>query len=270
MNNAERTGITWERKEIILAYELYSTLSGSNTINNPQVIALAEILKRNPGSVKAMVENIKSSDPSYTQDGKVGLPNKNKQVDEVVKEFMGNLGRLSDEVDDIRKEYGLESEYEIYLGEMVFPEDLENYDVERLVRVRRGQSLFRQTLLKLYNRKCCVTGLAIPDMLRASHIKPWAKSDDDTEKTNPENGLLLNALYDSAFDRGYITIDPDKYKIVISPELKKHSNDYVKSQFGKYEGRSINLPERSRPGERFIEYHNDYVYEQWKKRSSAP
>ena len=38
------------------------------------------------------------------------------------------------------------------------------------------------------------------------HIKPWKDSDIQTERTNPSNGLCLNALHDKAFDRGFITV----------------------------------------------------------------
>ena len=33
-------------------------------------------------------------------------------------------------------------------------------------------------------------------------LKPWKVSDERTERTNPANGLCLNALHDKAFDRG--------------------------------------------------------------------
>ena len=54
----------------------------------------------------------------------------------------------------------------------------------------------------------------------SSHIKPWKVSNAQTERTNPSNGLCLNALHDKAFDRGLITIDYD-YNIVVSDKLTK-------------------------------------------------
>ena len=50
--------------------------------------------------------------------------------------------------------------------------------------------------------------------LIASHIKPWAVS-DDIERLDPNNGLLLLANIDKAFDLGYISFN-DKGKIMIS------------------------------------------------------
>lgn len=50
-------------------------------------------------------------------------------------------------------------------------------DAERLVVQRVGQDLFRRALLDYWRGRCCVTGLAVPERLRASHIKPWALCD---------------------------------------------------------------------------------------------
>ena len=73
----------------------------------------------------------------------------------------------------------------------------------------RGQYFFRLAVLNSYENKGCITGLPYTELLVASHIKPWKDSDLKVEKTNPMNGLSLNALYDKAFDKGLITITPD-------------------------------------------------------------
>lgn len=65
-----------------------------------------------------------------------------------------------------------------------------------------------------------MTGISISELLIASHIKPWKVSNNEDEKTNPRNGLCLNALHDKAFDRGLITIDKN-YKIIVSSKLKE-------------------------------------------------
>jgi hypothetical protein len=46
-------------------------------------------------------------------------------------------------------------------------------------------------------------------LLRASHIKPWAKCETDAERMDVHNGLLLSALRDAAFDKGLATFDDD-------------------------------------------------------------
>ena len=86
--------------------------------------------------------------------------------------------------------------------------------------VRVNQGFFRSAVLSAYDKKCCITGLAIPSLLIASHIKPWAVSDPNTERTNPCNGLSLNALHHEAFDNGIFTIDTD-YRVVVSKTAKE-------------------------------------------------
>lgn len=57
------------------------------------------------------------------------------------------------------------------------------------------------------------------ELLIASHIKPWNKSDPN-EKVNEFNGLLLCPNHDRIFDKGLITFD-DNGKIIISKHLKQ-------------------------------------------------
>lgn len=74
------------------------------------------------------------------------------------------------------------------------------------MRVERiGQDLFRARLLQVWNHTCPLTGITDAALLRASHIIPWAACDSDAERLNPDNGLLLSALWDAAFDRGLVT-----------------------------------------------------------------
>ncbi|WP_081336139.1 HNH endonuclease signature motif containing protein [Burkholderia vietnamiensis] len=53
--------------------------------------------------------------------------------------------------------------------------------------------------------RCCVTGLAVPALLRASHIKPWAKCQSDDERLDVFNGFLLAPHIDALFDGGWIS-----------------------------------------------------------------
>ena len=85
------------------------------------------------------------------------------------------------------------------------------------VKSRVGQGKFRSDLLSLWNGRCCITGLNIPDLLRASHIKPWTDS-NDRERLHVFNGLLLSPAYDAAFDQGYISFADDG-PIMISPRI---------------------------------------------------
>lgn len=77
-----------------------------------------------------------------------------------------------------------------------------------LIRARVGQGAFRASLIKLWNGKCAVTGVSILDLLRASHVKPWAISSNH-ERLDPYNGLLLIANLDAAFDKRLISFTDD-------------------------------------------------------------
>ena len=78
---------------------------------------------------------------------------------------------------------------------------------EAMVKQRVGQELFRDALLDLWNGRCAVSALELPELLRASHAKPWADCTSDTERLDPFNGLLLAPHLDVLFDRGYLTFD---------------------------------------------------------------
>jgi predicted restriction endonuclease len=78
-----------------------------------------------------------------------------------------------------------------------------------LVVQRVGQQLFRDALFAFWQGRCCITGLAVPTLLRASHIRPWAVCETDEQRLDVFNGLLLAAHWDAAFDAGLVTFDVD-------------------------------------------------------------
>jgi hypothetical protein len=79
-------------------------------------------------------------------------------------------------------------------------------EAERWVIQRVGQDVFRAGLIDYWDGRCAVTGLAVAELLRASHIKPWADCESDAERLDIFNGLLLAPHLDAAFDRGFITV----------------------------------------------------------------
>lgn len=80
-------------------------------------------------------------------------------------------------------------------------------EAERLVVQRVGQDIFRERLMDYWQGRCPLTGITDPALLRASHIKPWKDCENDEERLDVYNGLLLSALWDAAFDRGLVTFD---------------------------------------------------------------
>lgn len=90
------------------------------------------------------------------------------------------------------------------------PDAHESERTERLaeVKVRTKQAKFRQGLFDLWGGKCALTGESFEPLLRASHAKPWAESNNE-ERMSPYNGLLLRADIDVLFDGGWITFADD-------------------------------------------------------------
>lgn len=99
-------------------------------------------------------------------------------------------------------------------------------EIERLVVQRVGQDLFRQGLLDFWECRCCITGLAVPALLRASHIKPWADCGSDAERLDVYNGLLLAPHLDAAFDQGFITVEDDG-EIAVSTFLDERARSIL-------------------------------------------
>lgn len=91
-------------------------------------------------------------------------------------------------------------------------------EAERLLVQRVGQDLFRNALMDYWLGRCCVTGLAVPALLRASHIKPWAKCQNDDERLDVFNGLLLAPHIDALFDGGWISFS-DQGGLLMSEAL---------------------------------------------------
>ena len=70
-----------------------------------------------------------------------------------------------------------------------------------------------------WDRRCPMTGITEPELLRASHIVPWADC-TDTQRLDVHNGLLLSALWDAAFDRGLVS-SADDGAVLANPKLSE-------------------------------------------------
>ena len=106
----------------------------------------------------------------------------------------------------------IEQQFDKIVGDEISKDTTER---EALVRIRVGQDFFRNAQLYYWGSACAVTGITMPEILRASHIKPWAKCDNTVEQLDVYNGFLLSPTLDVLFDRGYITFN-DKGKVLVS------------------------------------------------------
>lgn len=127
-----------------------------------------------------------------------------------------------------------------FVPDNVDPSTKQGKDAITLVKKRINQSVFRKWIVGLYEGKCCITGLCVPELLRASHIVGWA--DDKENRMNPSNGLCLSATYDAAFDKHLITFDDD-YRMVLSRQIRDFCTSSVCAEyFLRFEGMRIHLP----------------------------
>jgi putative restriction endonuclease len=126
------------------------------------------------------------------------------------------------------------------------------------VTLRRGQDFFRNATLAAYGGRCCATGLPVRELLRASHIIPWAV--DIPSRLDPTNGLCLNVLYDATFDRGLMTLD-EQYRVVFTKSLRGAVTSTLwDTWLGPYEGRAIELPDRLVPRDSALLFHREHVF----------
>ena len=87
-----------------------------------------------------------------------------------------------------------------------------------LVKIRLNQGLFRKRL-QLIEPKCRLTGIVNPDLLIASHIKPWRSSEEE-EQLDGNNGLFLSPHVDHLFDKYWITFT-ENGDLLVSSSLGK-------------------------------------------------
>lgn len=119
-----------------------------------------------------------------------------------------------------------------------------------LINARLGQGRFREDLLRRWNSKCAVTGCAIVDILRASHIKPWHAS-TNRERLDSQNGLLLCAHIDALFDCGLVSFADDG-ALLISAEITIEDRNKLRLGHGLTKSPSAEL-------QRYLAYHREYI-----------
>lgn len=250
----------WTREEEIIVFNLYCKIPFQRSSkNHPDVIRIANIIGRSPSAVNMKIGNFGSFDDTLKKQGIVGLTNASKLDEQIWNEFNGRWDELAYESEKlIAEKQGISIEN--HQNDIAIPI---GGIKEVTVKQRINQDFFRKAVLTSYNSTCCITGLNTKALLIASHIKPW-KNSSDVEKTNPRNGLCLNALHDRAFDKGLITITPD-YMVHISSEISDiYDGKTVDRFFSFYDKTYISVPEKFAPDKDFLIYHNDVIYENWR------
>ncbi len=256
----------WSRDELIIAMNLYCKLSfGQLHHRTPIIIEVSQKIDRTPSSLAMKLVNFASLDSSLQARGIKGLQGASKADREIWKEFNENWG-IFGYASEEKFQSLFDSDLTILESKQVqtFSRKITTKNTsiltesEATVKVRIGQNFFRETVLSNYYGLCCITGNPIPELLVASHILPWSQYPE--HRLNPHNGLCLSRTQDTAFDRGLITIDSN-YQIILSSYIKNFlSEKTIKKNFGDYNNRMIQIPEKFHPDLDFLKYHREEIF----------
>lgn len=255
----------WTRDEFMLVMNLYTKLRyGQFNYRNAEVIQLAELIGKTPGAVAFKLVHLSRQDPKH-KDRVKGLANPGKNAIEMYHEFANNWDEVLYQSEVLLAKYQNKNVAEIALDQneiQKIEKDIldgkEGKYIDRIVKTRVNQSLFRKVVVNNYSNSCAVCSLDIQNLLVASHILKW--SENEEHRLNPTNGLCLCNIHDRAFELGYIGINTD-YSILVSNELKQvKEQETFSSLFGRHENKPIILPDKFYPNTDFLESHLRNVF----------
>ena len=262
---AKAPAVKWTREHFLIALNLYCKLPfGKLDRKNALIIEVATKMGRSPGSLAMKLVNFASLDPVQQARGISGLSGATKQDKTMWVEFHSNLSVLGTRSEELL--------HDLFTKDETKEVDFLARDRVRLVaptgptetlatvKVRRGQQFFRQSVLTAYDVRCCISGINIPRLLVASHIKPWGEFPN--ERLNPRNGLCLSTLHDAAFDSGLITLD-DQLNVVLSQRLRSFfPQPSLEQNFVPFAGQPIRLPGKlAEPDADFLHYHREKLFQ---------
>lgn len=258
----------WSDDELLVAFRLYCrTPFGRLHQSNPEIIVLADSIGRTPSAVAMKACNFASLDPEQQARGTAGLGNVSRADRQLWERFLATPGTVMEAAEHafIRLQEGADRSVvdevdrhdEASIVETMI-EHLGDSEREQVIRTRRVQRFFRDTVFVSYEHRCALSEIAITSLLNASHIIPW--KDDEQRRADPRNGLCLNALYDRAFDRGLIAFD-DSLQVLVSPELEGEDVPPLQAEhLMGLAGQHLRLPSRFAPDRDAIEWHREHVF----------
>ena len=240
-----RSGQPWSDDELLLCLNLYFRLPFSRyDQRTPDVIEVASAIGRTPSSVALRLANYASLDPSHHARGIRGMSNISRGAREMWERYASDREMLAFEGEVLRSERLRHTEPRV------------GRERDAMARTRVNQGLFRRMMLARYEGRCLLTGLPVPELLVASHIVRWA--DDPQERLNPENGLLLNALHDRAFEVGLLTISDD-LRAEIDRDRVAVGDSAAAELLVRYDGQALALPPGVGPSVSLLRRHRDRV-----------
>ncbi|ARK26180.1 restriction endonuclease [Sporosarcina sp. P37] len=126
---------------------------------------------------------------------------------------------------------------------------------EAKMKVRTGHQRFRKELFPLWNGKCALCDIDMPELLQASYAKPW-KDCTDSERLDPHNGLLLCRNHDALYQKGFIAFD-GQGRIHISSEIPE--DEYEK--YGLHGKMRVRRTEKNKP---YFKWHKKHMFNEVK------
>jgi putative restriction endonuclease len=293
--------VPYNAVETLLCYGLFSLVDphhfgGANMDQVPATVGtLAVFFRRTPGSIISKMLNLDGSRQHSAREEPLlfaYLASQPEQFTALYKQIMSlarNLGLSEVALPDFLHALDSPSTVDELLGQDELPGEtalllagtgqevqaveqvfgLGGLLTEKLVerKIRLAQHRFAHEVLQNCGRACVFCGFAphsLPErsgLLRASHIKPWAVSNQH-ERVDVFNGLTACPLHDAAFDQGYLTVD-NAYQIrKASVLLESVERDYrAKLFFEDVLSTSLLLPiEAKLPGQQYLDYHQHHCF----------
>lgn len=123
-----------------------------------------------------------------------------------------------------------------------------------LVAARRGQGVFRQRIYE-FEKGCRLTLVSTPDLLIASHIKPWRVCSTASERLDGANGLLLTPHVDHLFDRGLVSFEVNG-RLLVSSRL--HPSDLGRLGLNNCSGQNFGAFDSRQ--EKYLSFHRERLF----------
>lgn len=253
--------VGWSREQLLIAFYLYCRMPFGKMHNrNPEIVHYAELIGRTPSALAMKLTNIASLDPAITGTGRKGLEGASAADRAMWEEMQADWECFAVETQKVISQLDSRGNKQTLLDsdDAADEADYEGANKTVISTIRVGQAFFRRAVLSAYQYRCCITGMAIPQLLVASHIVPWRA--DSANRLNPRNGLCLSMLHDKAFDIGIICVAGD-LTVRVSRKHQKADDQFFHSALLAYDGRPISLPEKFRPNPDFLAYHREHIFE---------
>jgi putative restriction endonuclease len=122
---------------------------------------------------------------------------------------------------------------------------------EAKTKIRIGQQKFRKELFPLWSGMCALCGIDLPELVRATHSKPWKDSTND-ERLDPYNGVLLCCNHEALYNHGFISFD-GQGRLHISPIIKEE-------EYRKFELNPMTKVKPHPESRDYFKWHKKHIY----------